>query len=618
MLSAGYMRHYDSTLRLLASRGHKIHLAYQSDRNKDGVEQVRGERFAAEFSSVSIGAAPARVDLWSDLARVVRRLQDYVRYFAPEYRDAFALRERVEREVPAGIRVAVRALLSLGSPARRLISRSLRLVESAIPSSGAIEEFLRQQRPDLLLVTPLVDPGSDQVDYIKAAKRLSIPSGFCVASWDNLTNKGVARVTPDRVFVWNESQKDEAVRLHGAPASAVVVTGAQLFDPWFGREPSATRAEFCRRVGIADDKPFILYVGSSRFIAPNEAAFVEKWVRWVRSAPDPQLAGAGLMIRPHPNNAHQYLGIDLSVFQNVSVWPPFGSKQLETQYENDYFDSLYYSAATVGVNTSAMIEAGIMGHSVATVLAPEFAHSQAGTLHFDHLANAATGLLHVAVTPEEHVAQLAEALHFAGRPDPRSVRFVQTFVRPHGLSRPATPILVDALEALGATSPTPARVPVQVLIVRALLLPAMLTARLLWPAERRPWWVYPLRVGLDTLVRTLQAWAVARCAARDSSVFVSRYCHRLEKQSARSMTRAMRRAAKTGRHLVRSAAKRAWKVSRRVVRRADRGARKARRRIQNRVVSTILRVRRRQSRNADKQPATANASARTEYRDRGQ
>ena len=38
------------------------------------------------------------------------------------------------------------------------------------------------------------------------------------------------RVAPDRVFLWNDRQRDEACELHGVPADRVVVTGAQLFD----------------------------------------------------------------------------------------------------------------------------------------------------------------------------------------------------------------------------------------------------------------------------------------------------------------------------------------------------------------------------------------------------
>ena len=51
----------------------------------------------------------------------------------------------------------------------------------------------------------------------------------------------------------------------------------------------------------------------------------------------------------------------------------------------DFFDSLAYSAAVVGINTSALIESAIAGKNVFTILAPEFRGTQEGTLHFHYL-----------------------------------------------------------------------------------------------------------------------------------------------------------------------------------------------------------------------------------------
>ena len=94
-----------------------------------------------------------------------------------------------------------------------------------------------------MLVTPLVDPGSHECDYMKTAKKLGIRTGVCVASWDNLSLKGLMRYVPDRVFVWNAIQRQEAVELHGIPEDRVVLTGAQKFDEWFERRPSTTPAD---------------------------------------------------------------------------------------------------------------------------------------------------------------------------------------------------------------------------------------------------------------------------------------------------------------------------------------------------------------------------------------
>jgi len=164
------------------------------------------------------------------------------------------------------------------------VSRVLDVIERAIPTDRWIADLIAGQQADVVLVTPLVDIGSDQVEYVKAAKALGIRSGLCVHSWDNLTNKGLMRVAPDRVFVWNEAQKHEAVALHGVPPGRVVVTGAQIFDHWFTEQPSRRREEFCRLVGLRPDRPLILYLGSSFFIAPNEAEFVLQWIERIRSS----------------------------------------------------------------------------------------------------------------------------------------------------------------------------------------------------------------------------------------------------------------------------------------------------------------------------------------------
>ena len=89
-----------------------------------------------------------------------------------------------------------------------------------------------------MLATPLVEYASNQVDYLKSARGLGIATGACIASWDNLTNKGMLRFTPDRVLIWNEVQRRELEELQGIDGRRAVVTGAQKFDEWFERAPT--------------------------------------------------------------------------------------------------------------------------------------------------------------------------------------------------------------------------------------------------------------------------------------------------------------------------------------------------------------------------------------------
>ena len=118
-----------------------------------------------------------------------------------------------------------------------------------------------------MLVTPLIALGSSQIDYVRAARLLGIPTALCVWSWDHLSSKALIRELPDRVFVWNDTQKREAIQLHGVPASQILVTGAQCFDKWFGRQPSRDRGTFVRQIGLPacerTDRPVVASGGVS-------------------------------------------------------------------------------------------------------------------------------------------------------------------------------------------------------------------------------------------------------------------------------------------------------------------------------------------------------------------
>lgn len=127
---------------------------------------------------------------------------------------------------------------------------------------------------------------------------------------------------------------------------------------------------------------------------------------------------------------------------NAVVW---GSNPVDERARADYFDSIFHSAAVVGVNTSAFIEAGIVARPVLTIVVPAFEENQHGTVHFDYLVKAGGGLVTVGEGFDAHLSQLADAM---GARQTTIKPFVSEFVRPLGLDRAATPVFVDAVEAM--------------------------------------------------------------------------------------------------------------------------------------------------------------------------
>jgi len=445
-----YFRNFESVLRELASRGHQLHLVVEQDEALGGTKLVRS--LVDAFPNVTAGVLPERRDDdWTWTAIRLRLGLDYLRYQHPVFDRAYKLRERSRGRTPGAFVTLGDFVHAAGGWARRTAETMLRRLERAIPETSSIRAFVDAQRPDVMLLTPLIDLGSSQIDYLRAARALGMPTALCVWSWDHLSSKALIRECPDRVFVWNETQKREATELHRVPPDRVVVTGAQCFDHWFDRAPSRTRETFCTRIGLDASRPFVLWVCSALIYgSAPEAPFVVEWIRHLRASSDPALRNVGVLVRPHPARVAEWESIDVTQL-NAVVW---GSNPVDEDARADYFDSIFHSAAVVGLNTSAFIEAGIVRRPVLTIVVPEFVENQHGTVHFDYLVTAGGGLVTVGNGFDEHVAQLASTL---ARPAGDCRPFVRDFVRPLGLDRPATPVFVNAVEAMQGLRVNPLR-----------------------------------------------------------------------------------------------------------------------------------------------------------------
>ena len=465
-----YVRHYELVLRTLADRGHTVDLAKQSPKHAWPASVVA---LASQHPRIRLSTLPDLAENpWWELAARYRLARFYLRFLAPAYRHTRALRDRARRRAPR-LTVRLAEQWRLGAGGRRMLAALLGVLEQATRSAAPFHRYLREQQPDVIVLTPLVVLKTTQLDLGRAATELGIRNVFAVASWDHLSSKGLLTYMPQEVFVWNETQRREAAQFHGVDPQRVVVTGSQVFDDWFGRQPALGREAFCRRVGLRADRPFILYVGSSLLEgSPSEAAFVDRWARHVRASGHPALRECGILVRPHPRRGKEWRDATFDGLENIVCWPPAGELPVDAASKSDYFDSLVHSAAVVGINSSVMIEAAIVGRPVHTVLLPEFQDSQEGTVHFHYLLDGPDAVLRATRSLEAHARGLAESLD-GGDPDrARSARFVRAFVRPRGTDVPATQVVVEALEALaGRPAPRAEPAPAWTHLLRPLLWP---------------------------------------------------------------------------------------------------------------------------------------------------
>jgi hypothetical protein len=436
----GYFRFYGSTILELARRGWDVKLAFDrpDKRGRPGIPEH------APRDVVSLGALPEVPERWIS---TLRSAVDYCRYLEAPFRDAAYLRRRWEKILPSRFGFLTR-IPRLPRAIVGLLIRSMRGLEQLVPADPQIARFVRAVDADVVLVSPLVtlgNSGERQTEVVKAARAQRLPVIVGVASWDHLTSKGLVRVVPDAIMVWNEAQVREAVDLHRLPPTKVVMTGAQSLDHWFASTDERTVDAFRTRLSITPGRRVILYVGSSRNMAPDdsEVRFVRRWLAALRASASPDVREAAVIVRPHPGNVVPWRD---NPVPGVVVHPanytgiPMTDEEIET-----FRQSLLISDAVVGINTTAMIEAAILGRPVFTVRDAEFVHSQGETLHFGYLSIDAGGCARVATALDMHVAQLERVMRDPAESLEAARRFVRRFIRPLAENEAATNHVCDVI-----------------------------------------------------------------------------------------------------------------------------------------------------------------------------
>ncbi len=447
MRNPAYVRNFEPVIRSLAARGLPVTALFEERKDRgDVVGLGLMERLAEELPGVSFEIlSPRPLGLRSRMKLGFKAVQDYLRYFDPPYEDPAKLRARALAFVPSRLESALAAILRRSPSLRSALGVVCRRLDRFLGEESEFRIELTRRRPAALVVTPMVHFRSRQNDWVDSAKALGIPSVLCINGWDNFTNKGLMHAQPDVVVVWNEAQGAEAVELHGVAPEALAITGAWPYEHWFEWKPSRPRAEFCAQLGLDPDEAIILYVCSSAFIAENERAAVVRWVTAVRASEHRILAGANVIVRPHPLNDGEWREPWPPELPGVVIFPRDGLDPVDDRSRADYFDSLTHADAVVGINTSALIESAIVDRPALAFPAPYFRSTQEELPHFRRLVGE-EGMVSASTDMEGHLTQLDHALANGVATEDMRQRFVEAFLLPREPGDSPAERVADAIE----------------------------------------------------------------------------------------------------------------------------------------------------------------------------
>ena len=441
--SVYHFSYYRSVLEALRSHGHELELRFD-ERWSRGNSDVSLQGFLKEHPEVSLQWSKTRKDWLREPLFALRELRSYSSYLRRFEQSAYYLDRWRKYLNPAFTRIdkvnAGRWLLG-----RKSISGAIRVLEAMAPAAKNVVADLRSVAPDVVLASPANMRFTEEVEYIKAARHLGIPTAVLVLSWDNMSTKGLINLHPDLLLAWNRTHASEAILHHGISENRILLTGAPFFDKWFDREQhTVDRSEFLRRVGLPGDMPFVLYLGSSANIARDESWLVTDLIKELSKSST--LDKASIMVRPHPANARPFAELAQSD-QRVVVWPPDGQLPESDGMQADFQNSVQHASAIVGINTTAMIDTLALGRPCVAIITGQYENTQMRAQHFQHLFD--SGALNVARSIGEAVTQL-EAVA-SGHDDHAEARlaFLSKFLRPQGMDINAGELVAAAVTELG-------------------------------------------------------------------------------------------------------------------------------------------------------------------------
>jgi CDP-glycerol glycerophosphotransferase (TagB/SpsB family) len=250
--------------------------------------------FRSEFARDGVDFAP----LLRHRPSVLEQRFDLMRFnLFEDLTNTLRLKTRPKYERSLFKRAAVRTALA----GRRIVGKEVtsaiyrRLNVRLFPDRYYADLF-RRYRPNLVCLSRVFQADDQQV--LKRAVMAGVRSVLLVASWDNLTSKGIFPAPIDRLVVWNEGMADEARDVHGFPADRIFVGGVPQFDAYADKTRLPTREQLFARIS-ADPSKALLTVGAGSIrSSPHEFEVVELLYAALRRGE--LTRPAQILVRVHP------------------------------------------------------------------------------------------------------------------------------------------------------------------------------------------------------------------------------------------------------------------------------------------------------------------------------
>jgi hypothetical protein len=330
------------------------------------------------------------------------------------------------RRIEAQVRGTIRWIR-----AKRLIAQTLAPSLVAAPTRYALidrrvshphaEALFDRYQPTMLVTS---SPGLilSEVPLLRTAARRQVWAMAIDPSWDNFTNKLLPIRPVDRLIVWNDLMKQQAMDLHGYQSPAIRVVGTPQWDRYFRDGVTVSRETFFQRIGADPSRQLITVTTTPRPLYPHHDHVLRVLVRAIREGRLPR--PAQILVRLHPRDERSHYA-EFESTPEVILEKPFRETvragdglavDVTADSQQHLADTLRHSDVIVNVASTIAIEAAIFDTPVVNVAfdgetESPFAQSARRYYRFTHYVNITRhGAVRVASTPDELVAHVGRYL----------------------------------------------------------------------------------------------------------------------------------------------------------------------------------------------------------------
>ncbi len=399
---------------------------------------LKKEVLISENNKIKIIFGQERKDLWEYPARLIRESLNYLAYI--KRKDTGTFFENQKTYTPNITKViASLKILNLFIIKTNIYSIILKFLHLFIPTSKKIKYFILKNRCSKIIVVGGNWPSSEkrfssEIDYIKAANKLNIKSVIQVVSWDNLTARGLYHYKPNTILVWNKQHAYEANKIHNIKKKNIQITGSPFMDKWFFLSSKKDTPEiFKKKLGLDANKPLITYLGSAQNISTTESLIVENLYVELKKL------GVQIIVRPHPSNYIQFKSIE----ERVKIIPNNGDLPDTTKSKKIMIETISNSIATIGINTTAMLDSLILGSQAFALVKPEFEDHQLSTYHFKQIID--YDLLNIVRSESEFINIIRNKSIYNKKFEENRDKFLMEFCRPNGVNKSAGSISAEII-----------------------------------------------------------------------------------------------------------------------------------------------------------------------------